>query len=96
MEGLIYLDGRFNLQAVDDGFLIEASLLVDVFGTIEKAAAYYEARDGRLEPSHGGMHMLWKRVGVETKSEEGAANLAARMEKIWDDYQRCVKLYTHP
>jgi hypothetical protein len=61
LEGLPYLDGRFNLQAPDDGFLIADALLVDVFETIEKAAAYYAARGGYLEPSHSSMHKLWKR-----------------------------------
>lgn len=66
LEGLLYLNGRFNLQAVGDGFLIKDDLLIDVFETTEKAAAYYAARNGHLEPSHGGMHMLWKRPNQPT------------------------------
>ena len=68
-EALLYLDGRFNLQAPGEGFLIATALLVDVFETTEKAAAYYAVRDGHLEPSHGGMHMLWKRANVRGKRE---------------------------
>jgi hypothetical protein len=33
---------------------------------------------------------------AEGERLQKTAELAARMEKIWDDYQRCVKNYTHP
>jgi hypothetical protein len=67
LEALLYLDGRFNLLAPGEGFLIASALLVDVFETPEKAAAYYASRGGHLEPSHGGMHMLWRRPNVEVR-----------------------------
>lgn len=63
-EAFVYLDARFNRQAVGEGLLISDEMLLDAFDSADKAAAYFAARGGDLQKSHDGMHFLRKRLNV--------------------------------
>lgn len=58
IEALLYIDGRFNPLAPGDQFMVSDELLLDVFGSLLRAAEWYDKKGGTLKRSHDGMHAL--------------------------------------